>query len=262
MTAPETLSASDALSAPALPAAVVPSALRRARWLFYQYALDLTLFFPQLWIRATAGGKQRFFDPSQLPWVADMEAAYPEILAEYRKISEQRLPSYQDIEEVNTQINTDDQWKTYFLHYYGYRIAKAERECPATVSALRRIPGLQFAMFSILAPGKRIPAHKGPYAGVLRYHLGVDVPEGCVLRIDGERRSWENGKSLVFDDSYEHEVWNHSERQRCVLFVDVERPLPGLLGKLNRWLLAQSASTQIAKDSAKNLAIWQQAQEP
>jgi beta-hydroxylase len=199
-----------------------PRALERARWLAHQYALDL-------------------------------------ILSEYRRISQQSLPSYQDIEQVNTQINTDDQWKTYFLHYYGYRLAKAERECPATVAALHKVPGLQFAMLSILAPGKHIPAHNGPYAGVLRYHLGVDVPEGCVLRIDEERRSWQNGKSLVFDDSFEHEVWNHSEQPRCVLFVDFERPLPWPLCRLNRWLLAQSASTQIAKDSAKNLRVWEQA---
>ena len=236
-----------------------PGALERVRWLAYQYALDLILAVPQLLIRLTRDGSRRFFEPASFPWITELEAAHPEILSEYRRISQQSLPSYQDIEQVNTQINTDDQWKTYFLHYYGYRLAKAERECPATVAALHKVPGLQFAMLSILAPGKHIPAHKGPYAGVLRYHLGVDVPEGCVLRIDEERRSWQNGKSLVFDDSFEHEVWNHSDRPRCVLFVDFERPLPWPLCRLNRWLLAQSASTQIAKDSAKNLRLWEQA---
>jgi ornithine lipid ester-linked acyl 2-hydroxylase len=234
-------------------------AIKRAKWLAYQYALDLILVVPQLLIRRTRHGRLRFMDPSSLPWVAELEAAYPEILGEYRRISGQRLPSYQDIEEINTQINTDDRWKTYFLHYYGYRLAKAERECPATVAALQRIPGLQFAMFSILAPGKHITAHKGPYAGVLRYHLGVDVPEGCVIRIDDERRTWQNGSSLLFDDSFEHEVWNNSDRSRCVLFVDVERPLPWPLSALNRWLLGQSASTQIAKDSVRNLRLWEQA---
>jgi len=239
--------------------APVPDALRRAKWLLYQYALDLVLALPQLLIRATRDGTKRFFDPAAFPWVAEVEAAFPQILAEYRRIAGQSLPNYQDIEAVNVQITTDDLWKTYFLHYYGYRLAKAERECPLTIGALQRIPGLQFAMFSILAPGKHITAHKGPYAGVLRFHLGIEVPEGCVIRIDSERQSWQEGKSLVFDDSYEHEVWNDSARQRCVLFVDVERPLPWPLCVLNRWLLAQSASTQIAKDSIANLRVWEQA---
>ncbi|MGC4088042.1 MAG: aspartyl/asparaginyl beta-hydroxylase domain-containing protein [Polyangiaceae bacterium] len=219
-------------------------AVQRAKWLFYQYALDLVLFVPQLLIRRTRDGRRRFFEPSEFPWVAEFEAAYPEILEEYRRISKQALPNYQDIEEVNVQINTDDQWKTYFLHYYGYPLAKAERECPRTVRALKQIPGLQFAMFSILAPRKHIAAHKGPYAGVLRYHLGVDVPDGCVIRVDADERSWANGVSLVFDDSFEHEVWNHSDKPRCVLFVDVERPLPGWLSSINRFLLARSASTR------------------
>jgi beta-hydroxylase len=233
--------------------------IQRVKWLAYQYALDATLVIPQLLIRLTRYGRQRFFAAESFPWVSGMEAAHAAIFAEYQSISRQNLPSYQDIEAVNIQITNDDQWKTYFLHYYGYRLPKAERECPETVAALKRIPGLQFAMFSILAPGKHIKPHKGPYAGVLRYHLGVDVPEGCVIRIDDERRSWRNGTSLVFDDSFEHEVWNRSDRPRCVLFVDVERPLPWPLSSLNRWLLAQSASTQIAKDSVRNLRLWEQA---
>jgi beta-hydroxylase len=107
-----------------------------------------------------------------------------------------------------------------------------------------------------LSPGKHVLAHRGPYAGVLRYHLGIDVPNGCEIRIEDERRSWSDGTSLLFDDSYEHEVWNRSALPRCVLFVDVERPLPWPLSRLNRWLLAQTAKTQFARDTLRNLRAW------
>ena len=82
--------------------------LHRAKWLAYQYALDFVLVVPQLLIRLTRHGRQRFFEPASFPWVAEVEAAYPQILEEYRRISRQNLPNYQDIEVVNTQINTDD----------------------------------------------------------------------------------------------------------------------------------------------------------
>lgn len=229
----------------------------RARWLLYEYGVYALLLLPERMIRCTRHGRDKFFDPAEFAWVARFEAAYPEILAEYRRIRQDALPSYQEIERINLQINADDRWKTYFLHYYGYPLAKAERECPSTLAALRAIPGLQFAMFSVLAPGKHIAAHKGPYAGVLRYHLGIDVPEGCVLRVGAERRSWRNGASLIFDDSFEHEVWNHSDASRCVLFVDIERPLPWPLSSLNRFLLRRTASMQFARDAFENLKAWE-----
>src|SRR5208282_4291564 len=91
---------------------------------------------------------------------------------------------------------------------------KAEENCarcPETVRVLQRIPGMKSAMFSILAPRKHIPEHRGMYKGVLRYHLGLIVPgsEGsCRIRVGNDVRCWKEGKSLIFDDSHPHEVWN------------------------------------------------------
>ena len=39
-------------------------------------------------------------------------------------------------------------------------------------------------------------------------------------------RHWEEGKSMIFDDTFNHEVWNDTDETRVVLFVDVLRPLP------------------------------------
>ena len=79
-------------------------------------------------------------------------------------------------------------------------------------------------MFSSLNPHAKIPRHTGPMNGILRGHLGMVVPQGCYIRVGPEERTWEEGKMLVFDDSFEHEVWNHSEFVRIVLFMNFWHP--------------------------------------
>ena len=101
--------------------------------------------------------------------------------------------------------------------------------CPRTAALMREIPGMTTAMFSILSPRKHILDHRGPYKGVLRYHLGLIVPrdaEACRIRVGEDIRHWEEGKSMIFDDTFNHEVWNDTDETRVVLFVDVLRPLP------------------------------------
>ena len=96
------------------------------------------------------------------------------------------------------------------------------------------------AMFSILSPGKYIPPHRGPYKGVLRYHLGLMVPEPegiCRIRLGNDIRAWKEGKSLIFDDSHEHEVWNDSDSYRVVLFVNFARPTVFPFSMVNRSIL-------------------------
>ena len=84
------------------------------------------------------------------------------------------------------------------------------------------------AGFSRLAPGAHIVPHRGyeGYSGyVLRLHLGLDVPAGCGIRVGTETKGWQEGKCLVFDDSFEHEAWNRGDRTRTVLLCDFLNPL-------------------------------------
>ena len=140
------------------------------------------------------------------------------------------LPNFQDISVDQYQLTDDDRWKTFFFYGYGFRSDANCARCPETTRLIEAIPGMETAMFSILAPGKHIPPHDGPYKGVLRYHLGLigargpggaAAASGWVPR----RRGWREGESLVFDDTYEHEVWNETDETRVVLFLDVVRPL-------------------------------------
>ena len=87
------------------------------------------------------------------------------------------LPNFQDISVDQASITDDDGWKTYFFFGYGFRSEANCARCPETAALLDRIPGLTTAFFSILSPHKHIGEHRGPWRGVLRYHLALRVPE-------------------------------------------------------------------------------------
>jgi aspartyl/asparaginyl beta-hydroxylase (cupin superfamily) len=87
------------------------------------------------------------------------------------------------------------------------------------------LPGLgPTALFSLLAPHTRIPAHTGSTNVRLVLHLPLIVPPGCGFRVGNETREWEEGKAWVFDDTIEHEAWNGSDKLRVILIMDVWNP--------------------------------------
>ena len=108
--------------------------------------------------------------------------------------------------------------------------------CPRTMALLDGIPGLFEAFFSILEGGKSIPHHEGPYRGYLRYHLGLIVPEKNPpsIRLKDQVYTWKEGESVLFDDSWDHEVYNQCESDRVVLIVDIRRPMPQPFDGVNR----------------------------
>jgi len=120
---------------------------------------------------------------------------------------------------------------------------------------------MKTAFFSILAPGKHIPAHRGPFKGVIRYHLGLLVPEPaerCRIRVGTEIRHWREGESLVFDDTYEHEVWNDTSGRRAVLFLDVVRPLRFPASTFNDLILALIKRSPFVQDGVQNYKAWEE----
>jgi aspartate beta-hydroxylase len=51
------------------------------------------------------------------------------------------------------------------------------------------------------------------------------VPPGdCAIRVSDHTEHWQEGRCMVFDDSYEHEAWNHTDEDRIVLIVDLWHP--------------------------------------
>ncbi len=175
-----------------------------------------------------------------------------------------RIPRYHEISPRETYISgtvdPDKDWRVFALStLIGIPLANRER-CPQTTIFIDRIPGVISAFFSILDAGKSIPAHCGPSLGYLRYHLALRVPKinPPSIRVKDQYYIWEEGKSIVFDDSWEHQVFNESNDLRVVLIVDIFRPMPLPLHMMN-WLLcrttrysdeAKQAFAQIKKYSA------------
>jgi ornithine lipid ester-linked acyl 2-hydroxylase len=204
-----------------------------------------------------------FFEPNQFPWTKGLEANWEIIRDELREVLKHReeLPNFQDISTDQYNITQDDRWKTFFFYAYGIKIEQNCLRCPETTRLIEAIPEMKTAFFSILMPHKHIPPHCGPYKGLVRYHLGLVVPqpeENCRIRVDREIRHWQEGKSLMFDDSFEHEVWNETDGMRVVLFMDTIRPLRFPVSLFNQLIIELIARSPYIQDAKVNQDKWEE----
>lgn len=192
----------------------------------------------------------------EFPWGAQVEAYHQDIKSEVLQLfaNLEKIPNFNSILPGQRALKQDDEWKSFFLVALGKAVPEHQKLCPHTTKALANIPGVINAFFSILRPGVHIPAHRGPYSGILRYHLGVIIPEGDVgIRVDKEVCRWQEGRSLYFDDSFDHEAWNKSEGIRVVLFVDAERSFSWPLSWINRQILSVFARSEAAQYGLQNI---------
>jgi len=216
------------------------------------------------WIgRRSLVGDATFFPLERFPWVRHVEDNWTVIREELERVLEDHaaLPNFQEISKDQVGITDDDRWKTFFLYGYGFKAKLTTEMCPGTAALMEQIPGMKTAMFSILSPRKHILDHRGPYKGVLRYHLGLIVPreaEACRIRVGDDVRHWEEGKSLIFDDTFNHEVWNDTDETRVVLFVDVLRPLPAPESKINKLIVKAIGLSPFVLDAKRNQEAWEQ----
>lgn len=148
--------------------------------------------------------------------------------------------------DIFDKIGSQD-WRTYNLMLFHHPVPGNAERCPRTLELLQSVPGIQSALFSVIAPGAYIPPHSDPAKGVIRYHLALRVPKpvrradgseerrcyievdcdhgrGCPKSDESHRYRWEEGKSVVFDDVFPHWVVNDTDEIRVILFVDILRP--------------------------------------
>lgn len=213
----------------------------------------------EAWIRRIDA--REFFEPAEFPWMDAFAGHWQEIRAELEAMlrEPEAIPSFHTVSPHQLAITNDDRWKTQIFYIHGHRCAENCARCPRTTALLQTIPGLKSAMFSILGPRKHIGKHRGAYAGVLRHHLGLIVPaqaERCRIQVGASVRHWEEGKSLVFDDSHDHEVWNDTDELRAVLFIDFVRPLPTPLSLWNRLVVYGLGWAPMARVAVENARTW------
>lgn len=121
-------------------------------------------------------------------------------------------------------------WTVYPLHYMGVEVEGLTRRCPRTLAIVNSLPGLCVAypwgdaVVSVQGPGSRLPVHCSIDNLRVRCHLALRIPEGAGIRVGGQERRWEEGRCLVFEDAFAHEVWNDSAERRVVLIVDFWHP--------------------------------------
>lgn len=127
------------------------------------------------------------------------------------------------------KAETDKAWKVFSFLFFSMKNPVHRALCPNTTRLIDQIPELISCDFSYMEPHTHILPHKGYSRMVLRCHLPLIVPEEnkCAIRVVNETRHWEEGKLLIFDDSFEHEAWNRSNERRVVLMFDIPNPLWG-----------------------------------
>jgi beta-hydroxylase len=96
--------------------------------------------------------------------------------------------------------------------------------------------------------------------GMLTYHLGLKVPakrEKCHMKIEGIGTDhilpWAEGESFLFDDLYNHEVWNDTDEDRYILLIQVKRPCRGLGNVIQNICLFGVRHSRFVQDIIRNI---------
>ena len=214
-------------------------------------------------LRYSKVGNPPVYHNAVFPWAVELEREWRTIRAELERVLVRKddLPGFHEIAPDVETISHDRGWKTFMLVGFGIPSVQNIRQCAETWRILQKIPGLKTAMFSIFEPGKHLPAHRGPYNGVLRFHLGLIVPEPrqqVAIRVGSQLCHWHEGRALIFDDAYEHEAWNHTGHTRVVLFVDFVKPLR-FPARFTNWLLMNLALfTPFVREGQEKHRKWEQ----
>lgn len=169
-----------------------------------------------------------------LGWVCDLEKVWDEVRGEYQAVvqtgvdGEPYVPASTS-EPKWSKLRGELDWSAIHI-FKNAGPTQFTESFPRTRAAIEaadlvRIDGAPMeAFFSRLKPGAHIPPHYGLTNTRLTVHLPLIVPQDCGIRVGETTHHWREGEIVAFDDSYEHEAWNYSHRDRVVLIFETHHP--------------------------------------
>jgi aspartate beta-hydroxylase len=187
------------------------------------------LYFPGLPTSA-------YLDLAAFPWIAELESRTTGIREELLRLlptdaGRERVFLREDLEAQNLSSTVDPpSWNGYYFYRHGERRNENHAACPLTSAALDSLPLARVpkhapeTLFSVFTPGTHLALHRGVTNTRVVGHLPLIIPGDCALNVGGELHVWQEGKVVVFDDTYAHEAWNRSRQTRVILIFDLWNP--------------------------------------
>lgn len=169
-----------------------------------------------------------YIDPALFPELDVLKDRWQEIREEALALYGQgAIKASDDLDDIGFNSFFKTGWTRFYLKWYGSNLQSAEKLCPMTTKLVSDIPSVKGAMFTMLPPGGCLVRHRDPFAGSLRYHLGLQTPQDdrCFIRVDLQDYSWRDGEAVMFDETYIHHAENEADSNRIVLFLDIKRPV-------------------------------------
>ncbi|HUK09350.1 MAG TPA: aspartyl/asparaginyl beta-hydroxylase domain-containing protein [Stellaceae bacterium] len=190
---------------------------------------------------------------THFPSAHKFAGAWREIRDEAERVAARlhRVPRFHEIMREQQAISANDgrDWRLFVLKAYGVEFAECMAACPRLGTLVATTSDILSASISFMAPRKHIPAHRGPFRGIVRFYLGLTVPRhadgslAAVLKIEGTEYRIGGGEWLLWDDTYLHEVLNESDSVRSVLLLDVwRRDMPFDMNLFSRLLIAAAGT--------------------
>ena len=207
-----------------------------------------------------------WYEPAEFPWTQRFADHHAQIRAELEAFLAQRAVTFRNyVGPILHETADAGEWHVLYLDYRGHLWDDHCKMFPTLMKLAAEVPRRSGTLFiSRLTPGAHIPKHCGATNTQLTAHFGIVVPEdggGVELRVCREVRRQVEGQCSVFDDSFEHEVWNRSAHVRYNVFMQFWHPalgddeiagirkleqLPQIQGVIEKYLEGASALAPVA----------------